>query len=1037
MLARAVLGVLTGTALGLTAPAAAAPRSSVDVNAGSLSTALHELAREAGVELIFDAATVRGRRAPAVRGTMTAKAALDRLLLGSGLRARRVRSGAFLIEKGPAPRTPPPPRPAPAPPPEPPPAADDLDIPEILITGVRTQNSDIRRRENDVQPYQVATRRQIVQAHRDDVDQYFRSRVTSNTQVLAPSLNDEGETFSEIDLRGLGSGGTLVLVDGRRLPSVPAWLNNQLPSYQPSFGFRQSDVNAIPLHAIERIETLTGTAGGIHGFGALGGVVNIVLQRNYRGLELHATSGVTSRGDTERLSVEGRLGFSPNGGRTEAMLFLSHAFSEPLRVGQRGYALRDMEALARLDPEWIYFDHGNSVQVERFIGSQPLTFRPAYGGGTLGSTISFLPAGFSGSPAEMVQALKERSGELDFSLSEGQSKSGLGSTPTLTSVLANVRHRFGGGVEGYFDALVMRNGGRHSNYTSWGSMLVFDGSPINPFNESIYLRFPVPNEYVHQRRTFTTSRFTAGLVADLPLRGWRGTAEATFGSTKVHILKETKTSTPVFLGPPYGPNINPLGDWRQFQSQVVIDPIFIEEEARARNRYREQSLRLAGPLLRTQGGPVTLTLLAERRSERVPAFATTKEALHPMSGRSQSEQLTGARANVTTSLYGELRAPLFGDQSPVPLLDELELQLAVRHDRLRATFDADPFDPNPNETARHAFDGTSFTAGAKAFPAPWLMVRGSYATGEQAPPLERLLPREETLTFVVASDPKRGRSRLGSEGQFLRKFEGSPDLKTARANTLSLGIVLNPQGRAGPRVSVDFSRIRKSGDALLLHTQLVLDHEEIWPERVTRAPLTDQDRARGYTGGRIIVLDERATNAGSGKIDSIDGRLDWPVKFLGGKLRFYGAATLQLTNERPLLFQPNEERVGYRGGPLKWRANGGADWSAGRTTIGANLQYFSRYRVFSAGQIPTNPSEIKWQGSEWVKSQAYLDIYASRSFLLPDNSLLRNVELNFGVVNVFDKQPPREFGQPGGGPGYSRYGDPRGRRLEVVLSAEY
>ncbi len=1036
MRARAVLGVLSCTALALAVPAAAAPRSSIDVSAGPLPAALHELAREAGIELIFDASTVRGLRAPAVRGTMTVKAALDRLLRGSNLRARRVRSGAFLIEKGPAPRTPSPARPAPASPPEPA-AAEVLDVPEILIVGIRTQNSDIRRRENDVQPYQVSTRRQILQSHRDDVDQYFRSRVTSNTQVLPPSLNDEGETLSEIDLRGLGSSGTLVLVDGRRLPSVPAWLNNPLLTDQASFGFRQPDVNAIPLHAIERIETLTGTAGGIHGFGALGGVVNIVLQRNYRGLELHATSGVTSRGDSERLSVEGRLGFTPDGGRTDVMLYLSHAFSEPLRVGQRGHAVRDMEALARLAPEWIYFRHGNSVMVERFIGSEPLTFRPAYGGGSLGSDVSFLPAGFSGSPAEMVQALKEHSGKLDFTLSEGQAKSGLGSTPTLTSALANVRHRFGGGVEAYFDALVTRNSGRHSNYTSWGSLLVFDGSPINPFKESIWLRFPVPNEYVHQHRTFTTSRFTAGLVADLPLSGWRGTAEATFGSTKVHILKKTKTSIPTLLGPPFGPNINPLGDWRQFQSQLAVDPIFREEEARARNRYREQSLRLAGPLLRTPGGPVALTLLAERRSERVPAFVTTGKLLHPKFGLSRSERLTGARANVTTSFYAELRAPLFAEEAPVPLLGGLELQFAVRHDRLRARFDADPFDPKPGEIARHAFNGTSFTGGARAFPAPWLMIRGSYATGEQAPPLERLLPREETLTFIVASDPKRGRTRVGSEGQFLRKYEGSPDLKTARANTLSLGAVLNPQGRRGPRVSVDFSRIRKSGDALPLHAQLVLDHEEIWPERVTRAPLTDQDRARGYTGGRILMLDERATNAGSARIDSIDGRLDWPVPLLGGKLRFYGAATVQLTNERPLLFQPDEERVGYMGGPLKWRANGGADWSAGRTTIGVNLQYFSRYRVFTEGQIPLGPTEIEWQGSEWVRSQAYLDLYASRSFPLPDNRLLRNVELNLGLVNVFDKQPPREFGQPGGGPGYSRYGDPRGRRLELVLSAEY
>jgi outer membrane receptor protein involved in Fe transport len=1033
-----VLGLVAGTALGLGGTAAAAPRSPIDVNAGPLPAALHELAREAGVELIFDSATVRGRRAPAVRGTMTVKAALDRLLQGSSLRARRVRTGAFLIERAPPPRKAQPAtpaQPAQAPPPEPP-AADGLDIPEILVLGIRTQNSDIRRRENDVQPYQVATRRQILQAHRDDVDQYFRSRVTSNAQVLPPSLNDEGETLSEIDLRGLGSGGTLVLVDGRRLPSIPAWINDPRLFAPPSFGFRQPDVNAIPLHAIERIETLTGTAGGIYGFGALGGVVNIVLQRNYRGLELHGTTGISSRGDSKRVGLEGRLGFTPNGGRTDVMLYLSHAFSEPLRVGQRGHALRDLEALSGLAPDWLPTRRGNSVQVERFIGSQPLTFRPAYGGGTLGSAFTFLPAGFDGSPAELVQALKARSGDIDLTLSEGQAESGLGSTPTLTAALANVRHRFGGGVEGYFDALMTRNSGRHSNFTSWGSMLLFSGSPINPFNETIWLRFPMPDEFVHRRRTFTKSRFTAGLVADLPLSGWRGTAEATLGSTRVHALKESKTSIGIFLGPPLGPNINPLGDWRQFQSQVVIDPIFQREEARARTRYREQSLRLAGPVLQAPGGPVSLTLLAERRSERVPIFKTIRSQ-ERASGRSEVEDLTGARSNVTTSFYGELRAPVFDEQAPVPLLDGLELQLAVRHDRLRASFDADPFDPVPGEIARHAFDGTSFTAGAKVAPLPWLILRGSYATGEQAPPLERLISREEMTDLVFAYDAKRGDIRVGEEGEFLHKFEGSPDLKTTRANTLSLGAVLNPEGRRGPRLSLDFSRIRKSRDALLLYGQLVLDHEEFWPERVTRAPLTDEDRARGYTGGRITMLDERAANGGSGKIDSIDGRLDWPVPFLGGKLRFYGAATVQLTNEQPRVFEPSLERAGYRNGPLKWRANGGADWSDGRTTLGANLQYFSRYRIVEALYVNNDPSELEWQGSLWVQSQAYLDLHASRRLALRQNSLLRNVEINLGIVNVLDRQPPREFGLPGSGPGYSRYGDPRGRRLELVLSAEY
>lgn len=1033
VLARALLGLLTGTALWIAVPAAAAPRSAIDVKPGPLAAALHELAREAGIELVFDAATVRGRKAPGVRGTMSLQTALDRLLQGSGLRARRVRSGAFLIEAAPAPRPAPPAGPV-RPPSPASPAPDVLDVPEILVVGRRTQNMDIRRRENDVQPYQVSTRRQILKSHRDNVDQYFRSRVTSNTQVLPPSLQDNGETLSEIDLRGLGSGGTLVLVDGRRLPSIPAWINNPRLSEPPSFGFRQADVNAIPLHAIERIETLTGTAGGIHGFGALGGVVNVVLQRNYRGVGLHATTGISSRGDARRVSLQGRAGFALNGGRTEAMLYLGHAFAEPLLVGQRGYAARDLERLYRFAPDEFPFQRGNSVQVERFIGTEPLTFRPAYGGGSLGSAFAFLPAGFSGTTADLTRELKERAGEVDVSLSEGQERSGLGSTPTLTTALANLRHDFGGGVEAYFDALVMRNSGRHLTRTSWGSMLVFDGSPINPFEESIWLRYPLPDEFVLSRRTFTTSRYTAGIVADLPLSGWRSTAEVTFGSLQVDILERSKGSIGVLLGPPYGPNINPLGDWEGFQSQVVVDPIFKEERTRARNRYREQSLRLAGPLFRAPGGPVSLTLLAERRSERVPAF-TTFERQDSSSGRDESERPTGARSNGTTSFYVELRAPLFAEDAPLPILNGLELQLAVRHDRLRATFDSNPFNPQPDETVRHAFRGTSFTAGAKASPWPWLLLRGSYATGEQAPPLERLLGREQLSNFVLAQDPKRGGSQAGGEGPVLVKYEGNPDLKTARARTLSLGAVLNPEGRRGPRLSVDFSRIRKSREALLLFSQLVLDHEDFWPERVTRAPLTDADRALGFTGGTITMLDERAVNGGSARVDSVDGRFEWPLRLLRGNLRLYGNATVQLTNEEPRLFEPNVERVGYRNGPLKWRANGGFDWSLGPTTIGANLQYFSRYRIVE-GPFPDSGDPGR-QGSPWVRSQAYLDLYASRHFNLPRNPLLRGVEVDVGLVNVFDKQAPREYGKPGSGPGYSRYGDPRGRRLELVVSAEY
>jgi transposase-like protein len=159
----------------------------------------------------------------------------------TGLTTRRAASGALIVERGAT-------------------AAESMtvykDVAEILVVGKRSQNVDFRRRENDVQPYQVATREQIVRAHRDNLDQFFRSRVTANAAIAPPSLLRTGQTNSQINLKILGAGQTLMLVDGRRLPLLP----------EGTLDFAQADISAIPLHAIDRVEMLTGSrAAGIAG----------------------------------------------------------------------------------------------------------------------------------------------------------------------------------------------------------------------------------------------------------------------------------------------------------------------------------------------------------------------------------------------------------------------------------------------------------------------------------------------------------------------------------------------------------------------------------------------------------------------------------------------------------------------------------------------------------------------------------------------------------------------------------------------------
>lgn len=1013
MIARIIFKALAVLALTLGSPAFADTYNPlVDVRAGSLSTALIDLARQTGAELLFDRATVIGIRSPRLRGKLTVEAALQRLLDGTNLTVRRSATGAWIIER-PATR--------------PIAGADVLPVPEILIVGKRTQNADIRRRENDVQPYNVVTGQAIIDAHRGNLEQFFDRRITSDTQAIPASLLENGATNSEIDIRGLGSNETLVLVDGRRMPRIPGLY----------FDFSQPDLNAIPLHAIERVETLTGTAGGIYGFGALGGVVNVVLKRDYRGVELHTTAGITSRGDAGRLSLEGRVGFTPDGGNTDVMLYVSHSVSRPLLAGSRGYLAEDRAADDRLVPDAVRasFPYGNAINVFNFFSSDDLVLKPAYGGTSIGSDRSLLPTGFAGTPTDMVAALLQRAGQTNRDLTPGDAATSIGSNPTVTSAIVNIRHQFGPRVEAYFDALILRNSGEYVYRRDDGAMYLPSEAPQNPFQQNIYVTFPVPQETERWKSSFDSARYTAGFIVALPF-AWKATAEATVGSMITRFeTDDVGLYTAQLLG--VDTALNPLGNWSQLQRDAAAYRANIFVSSRAINHYSEQSLRLAGPVFRTAGGPASLTLLFEHRRESVPGYDQIES--DDLFGPNQTIIPVAARSSTTTSFYGEFRTRLFPEEARLPFLRNLELQLAIRHDFAKQMFSSAPQTTDPDAILEKGFGGTAFTAGAKVSPLPWFMLRGSYATGNEPPPTIDLVRRDEIEEISLLQDPKRGGQYLGllgGNGPFRELSQGSPDLKTVRASTLSLGIVLNPSGKNWPRFSLDYSRIRRTRDVAILDDQDVLDHEDELRGRVVRAPLTDADRALGYTGGLVTLLDASAANAGSLSVDSLDARADWNRPLLGGALHMYAAATLQLRGEQRGPFQFREELIGYYGGPLKWRANGGIDWTRGSSAIGANLQYFDRYSVFTyQSESITNPSIAATQGSTFIPARANLDLYASRRFRAPGGV---QITINLGILNVFDTAPPRESDVFLNGPGYGRRDtDPGGRRFELVLSAGF
>lgn len=148
----------------------------------------------------------------------------------------------------------------------------------LQITGSRIKRSDIE----GALPVTVIDRTQIEMSGNITVGDLLRNTSFNSFGSFRQQSGSSAQGLVSLDLRGLGSSRTLVLIDGRRAPKAP-----MAPTAQ--------DLNAIPLAAIERIEILQDGASAIYGSDALGGVVNVILRKDYDGFEISGQKTVTSR----------------------------------------------------------------------------------------------------------------------------------------------------------------------------------------------------------------------------------------------------------------------------------------------------------------------------------------------------------------------------------------------------------------------------------------------------------------------------------------------------------------------------------------------------------------------------------------------------------------------------------------------------------------------------------------------------------------------------------------------------------------------
>jgi len=1007
----------------------------IDIPAQDLAAALSQLARTANIELLFDQSQVSGKRARALRTTAAPAQALTQLLTGSGLSYRRIASGAFIIMPlAPTGRQ----------------ASDDAatrppaPIPEILVVGRRTQNTDIRRNPDDIQPYQVTDSAEIDQAQSATPEDFLKTRLPVDAQQATLAQSPAGNlasTRSQIDLRGLGPDQTLVLIDGRRLPSVP-----------DANGFSQADLNGLSQSDIDRIETLGASAGGLFGIGAAGGVVNVVLKRQYDGGTLSVTNGITDHGDGWRRGADGGFGFTSPDGGTRVMVSAGFSQDDGLDFGDRDFVVAARALEAERQPTLRQSVASSSINFNSIDGSD-LTLIPSLGGGSLGASTTFLPVNSPAVAAGGLAILKANAGRYDISLSpdaQGTKESLV--TPTRTdSFTGAVRQKIGDRVEAYVEFLWLDDDGRAIvPAIDTATNILFGGNPGNPFNQLVAVSFPTPGlEGVEQNLTHT-DRLSAGLIARLG-DDWAANLDVATGEASVRVAVD-KVADPVTIDATLGP-----AALAAQLAQYSVSRTAMTEDS---DRLNDLNLRIAGPLFRLPGGPATLTATAEWREEdnggeREQDFGQTGE----------TNSSAGPTRLEVGSVFVEARAPLLAPDSAIKLLRGLELQLAMRADSYSLVAPSLTLVTNahlPDVTNRGAVTAT--TLGLRFRPATGITVRASVSDGFTPPTPAQISPFE--LSELGQIDPKRsGVPDFNLTDAIAVNVAGSPTLRPQHTITLAGGVVFEPPAVPGLRASIDYTRLATTDeitDFAQGDVQYFIDNEAVYPGRVVRGPLTAADKALGYTAGPITAINAGYLQVGRSTLQAVDFALDWSHSFPIGGLHLYLQATWEPSFVRrgdPL--EPSFDLVGHADGPLGWRGNGGVDWSQGPWSTGINVQVFGAYSGYLA--TPITPLQRDFLSSQdslneagtngYIPAQVFVDwTLAYRSAPRQTGGWARPVEYRFSIKDLFDARPPvvgGTFGtilanngiagdhnySPLGG--YSPYGDALGRRFVLTISTTF
>lgn len=181
---------------------------------------------------------------------------------------------------------------------------------EFTVTGSLIKRTDFE----GPSPVRVITRAEIERIAGNGLSDVLRGMNEATAFTINDSVNNAGvRAVTAVDLRGLGAGNTLVLVDGRRL--APNGIDNA--------GTVFVDLNRFPLAMVERVEILKDGASAVYGADATAGVVNIILRKDCSGSEFAARYG--NYLETDGAETSWSLLSGASRGRARAMIGVTYS----------------------------------------------------------------------------------------------------------------------------------------------------------------------------------------------------------------------------------------------------------------------------------------------------------------------------------------------------------------------------------------------------------------------------------------------------------------------------------------------------------------------------------------------------------------------------------------------------------------------------------------------------------------------------------------------------------------------------------------